>query len=596
MKKKYTLCAIGALAILGGYTLVWQTPSKTPAPQAVTTAQTQEHSAGDTHITTVPAIVTEAAAEAPVVASAAVQDVALKPAPKAWVMPLTTNVTIGEILPSLKEPVADWRHFKPEVLTVALASDLALDYTMTSSHEEAGRTVWIGRTAAEDGAFIVTVATEDTWYATLSTPVGGKHVEYFISGAVAQKTLKEDAPDYCGTVAGYTLPVTENKPVDLASISTGDTQVAASSNARGVDVVFFYDAQTLAVVGKTRIESQAVAGVNFSNACLANSNVNGFYWRFVAIYQMPAYVSPETSLADLEMMIDTSSAVGKFVEQRALYHGADQFVLYFGNEKTDAQGWAYCPGNYAVVWQGSSHQVLAHEMAHNFGCDHDRDEPGTGATDGDDYYNYGHCFMATVASKTSLYGTIMSYVPLGGTTISYFSNPSVPFGDDRVPTGVQIDQPRAAFNARVLAENATDMANYQDRPNEKPFILTHPQALLTVSASSSFTLSVVVNTEQVVYQWKKGGNEIRGATESSLTICPARESDAGRYTVTVSNEKGAMTSHDSIVQVDGNGLGWGPNNETNTSGGGAPGIIYLALSAALILFRTATRQAQKRGH
>lgn len=592
MKKKHIFCAIGALAILGGYALVRQAPPRTPAPQAAA-ARAHEHTAAPA--TTAPDIKTVAAAETPDVAAAAREDAAAKPAPKAWVMPITTNVTIGEILPNLKEPVADWRNFKPEVLTVALAPDLALDYTMTSSHEEAGRTVWIGRTDAEDGAFIVTVATEDTWYATLSTPVGGKHVEYYISGAIAQKTLKEDAPDYCGTVAGYTLPVDKRELVDSASISTDGAQVAKASDSRGVDVVFFYDAQALALVGndRTRIKSQAVAGVNFSNGYLANSKVGGFYWRFVEIYQVPAYEPPETSLGDLDLMSDTSSPVGKFVEQRALYHGADEFVLYFGAQKMDAQGWAYCPGNYAVVWQGSSHLTLAHEMAHNFSCEHDRDEPGTGAADGNEAYNYGHCFMATGSSW--MYGTIMSYVSgYGGTRIPYFSNPNVLF--EGVPTGVQIDQPRAAFNARVLAENATDMANYQDRPNEKPFILTHPGPLLTVSASSSFTLSVVVNTEQVIYQWKKGGKEIRGATESTLTICPARQSDAGRYTVTVSNEKGAMTSHDAIVQVDGEGLGWGPNNETNASGGGAPGIIYLALSAALILFRAATRQSQKRGY
>jgi len=65
-------------------------------------------------------------------------------------------------------------------------------------------------------------------------------------------------------------------------------------------------------------------------------------------------------------------------------------------------------------------------------------------------------------------------------------------------------------------------------------------ATFTVAAEGSAPLS---------YKWRKDGVEISGATGSSYTIPSFAASDAGAYSVVVSNPSGSATSSDAILQV-----------------------------------------------
>ena len=75
--------------------------------------------------------------------------------------------------------------------------------------------------------------------------------------------------------------------------------------------------------------------------------------------------------------------------------------------------------------------LLAHELGHNFGCGHDRDNAGTAPYFFPD--SYGHRFVA----KDINYVTVMSYWP--GFWIPHFSNPEVSYEDQ--PTGVPEPSP-----------------------------------------------------------------------------------------------------------------------------------------------------------
>lgn len=63
---------------------------------------------------------------------------------------------------------------------------------------------------------------------------------------------------------------------------------------------------------------------------------------------------------------------------------------------------------------------------------------------------------------------------------------------------------------------------------------------LSVSASGSGTIS---------YKWRKDGNDINGANQSTYTINNATSSDAGTYTCIVSNGWGSLTTNDAIITV-----------------------------------------------
>ncbi len=83
-----------------------------------------------------------------------------------------------------------------------------------------------------------------------------------------------------------------------------------------------------------------------------------------------------------------------------------------------------------------------------------------------------------------------------------------------------------------------------------PVITTQPAANVEINQGANYKFSVVASGQAPLsYQWFKNGAPISGATGSSYTISPATSSDAGTYTVTVSNSLGSVTSSNSVLSV-----------------------------------------------
>jgi hypothetical protein len=75
-----------------------------------------------------------------------------------------------------------------------------------------------------------------------------------------------------------------------------------------------------------------------------------------------------------------------------------------------------------------------------------------------------------------------------------------------------------------------------------PTVQTAPQPVIA-SAGSPFTLSVVAGGQApFTYVWKQDGNVITAATGASYTVQAATPTDAGNYTVTISNSSGTVTT------------------------------------------------------
>lgn len=85
-----------------------------------------------------------------------------------------------------------------------------------------------------------------------------------------------------------------------------------------------------------------------------------------------------------------------------------------------------------------------------------------------------------------------------------------------------------------------------------PAISTQPQSV-TVGAGQSATFTVVAaGAAPLVYEWKKGSAGV-GTDSATLTLTNVQASDAGSYTVTVSNAAGAVTSSPATLTVSGSG-------------------------------------------
>jgi hypothetical protein len=74
-----------------------------------------------------------------------------------------------------------------------------------------------------------------------------------------------------------------------------------------------------------------------------------------------------------------------------------------------------------------------------------------------------------------------------------------------------------------------------------PTISTQPVSL-TVTQGNAATFSVVASGTSLSFQWMKNGAVILGATSASYTISSTALSDAGLYSVLVSNSAGSVTS------------------------------------------------------
>ena len=102
-----------------------------------------------------------------------------------------------------------------------------------------------------------------------------------------------------------------------------------------------------------------------------------------------------------------------------------------------------------------------------------------------------------------------------------------------------------AISATTAGGTATSSTNLTVTP-EVPTISTQPSSA-TGSVGTSVTLSVAINSLSetgtlVSYQWKKGSNDISGATNASYTIGSPSVADAGGYSVTITNTSSNSTS------------------------------------------------------
>lgn len=126
-------------------------------------------------------------------------------------------------------------------------------------------------------------------------------------------------------------------------------------------------------------------------------------------------------------------------------------------------------------------------------------------------------------------------------------------------------------------------------PDSAPTITTQPQGQsVTVGASVVFSV-VATGKPNPTYQWNKNGNAIAGATNTTYSITGAQTTDAGTYTVTVTNSVGSVTSSGATLTVNpvvtppsGGGGGGG--------GGGAPSHWFFAALAFAALARWRQRR------
>ena len=153
------------------------------------------------------------------------------------------------------------------------------------------------------------------------------------------------------------------------------------------------------------------------------------------------------------------------------------------------------------------------------------------------------------------------------------------------PTGVAVDATGHVYVADT--DNDTIRSSFVAGT---PQITSQPRSeSATVGFTARFSVTAT-GTPAPTYQWQLNGTAIAGATGATLTVSPVKDSDAGTYTVVVTNAVGSVTSSPATLTVipatvsPGGGGGGG-------GGGGAPSPWFLATLLVLV----AVRQTRPRG-
>jgi plastocyanin len=110
----------------------------------------------------------------------------------------------------------------------------------------------------------------------------------------------------------------------------------------------------------------------------------------------------------------------------------------------------------------------------------------------------------------------------------------------------------------------------QGAASTPPSITSQPKSQ-TVSAGANVTFNVTATgTAPLSFQWQKNGTDVPGSTSASLTLNAVTASDAGSYTVVVTNAAGSVTSDSATLTVNAAGNGpvitSQPTSQTVSSG------------------------------
>ncbi len=153
------------------------------------------------------------------------------------------------------------------------------------------------------------------------------------------------------------------------------------------------------------------------------------------------------------------------------------------------------------------------------------------------------------------------------------------FSDSPLPSGLAVNSSTGFITGTPTVSGSFSSTMTVSQPGEPtitapltyniaasdPGITTQPLDY-TVSKGANVTFTVTPSgTAPFTYQWRFNGNSISGATTSSRLVSNVQSSNAGKYSVVISNSKGTVTSSSAILSVN-EGVNFNDTFESGTLG------------------------------
>jgi len=356
--------------------------------------------------------------------------------------------------------LADLAEARPlDTLDLNIPGTQHLLATVTRVNHEAPRQFTLkGSLDVDDRSSFILVGHEDVVVGVLRLPATGELYRLRYLGDGVHLMMQIDPALYPAEACFDTTPVAPERPDP-----TGASSIAAAGESGPVEVMGSCSAPTENIfdvlMPYTNLARQAMGGTNAAiaqcklaveagNESYANSQID-IHLRLVHTMEVTFDES-----GDQEAWLDWLSwqavfgAIGTAREEYA----AD----YISMLTAGGSGIGWCGGGedhaYSCVnWERSVDTwTIVHEMGHNNGCNHNRENRDSGCGTG---YEHGWHFYGNSGEH---WGSVMSYM---GVRTEHFTNPYV--YHDGVATGIPIGETNESYTAKVHNDIAPYYRNHR---------------------------------------------------------------------------------------------------------------------------------------
>jgi len=389
-----------------------------------------------------------------------------------------------------------------DTLTLNLFDDVVVTAILDRLVDNQGSKTWIGHVEGEQGSEVFLTVRGKTLSGNVQ--IGDKTYEIEYKGNNKHDITQVD-PDknpehsHSKTIDDFIAAGGELGTVTTTAEATINTTTAAGTV---IDLMVLYTPQAkLNASGQTGIEAKIANAVEMANQAYINSQIN-MQLNVVHVAEVNYTETGKIQDALSKMAVTNDGVIDEIHSWRDQY-GADQVLMVTAD--ANACGIAYVMSSpsssfktaaFSTVHDDSkyaclSDNTLAHELGHNQGSQHNREDANTaGAYD----YSYGYRLC-----QTGGFRTVMSYSCSGGTRVSYFSNPDVQLSAGEV-TGTVTENNALSTNNTKAVVAAFRTAVDSTAPN----------------APSNLTATAISDTAITVIWNDNSGNETGFRVERSV--------------------------------------------------------------------------------